>query len=559
MTPSQEERQFLKDLDRRLWTAADQLRANLDASAYKHTVLGLVFLKYVSDAFKERRDELAEQFHDPEHEYFLGITRNAERDEAEFAAELEVRDYYTEKNVFWVPARARWDWVREHIKTTPNTELALPGAAPGDKPYLFKSRGKLIDDAMAAIEQDNPKLKNVLNKDYARLQLDDDRLGRLVDLIADIPFQHASLGAKDILGHVYEFFLGEFALAEGKKGGQYHTPKAIVGLIVEMLEPYRGRVYDPCCGSGGFFVQSERFIEEHTDLTKYTASQLEARKRQIAVYGQESNPTTWRLACMNLAIRGIDYNLGKEPADTFTRDQHPTLLADFIMANPPFNMREWGADELADDPRWRYGAPPAANANFAWMQHMLHHLAPGGRMALLLSNGSMSSTTNTEGDIRQRLLEEDFVEALVALPGQLFTNTQIPACIWVLSRAKAPHRRKQVLFVDARQRGFMVDRVLRDFADADIAALAETYHQWQQPGGTYADVPGYCYSAALAEIAKHDFVLTPGRYVGAEEKEATGEPFEVVMPKLAATLREQFKEGARLQQVIAENLAGLGV
>lgn len=399
----QTEIQFLNDLDKRLWTAADKLRSNLDAAVYKHVVLGLIFLKYVSDAFNERREELQSQFHDPNHDYYLGD------DTALIAEELEVRDYYTEKNVFWVPALARWDFLEAHAKIAPGTDIEVKNGK--STTYRFVSLGRLLDDALEAIEKDNPKLKNVLDKNYARLQVDAGKLGELIDLIATFPFHHETLKAKDILGHVYEYFLGQFASAEGKKGGQYYTPKSIVTLIVEMLQPFQGRVYDPCCGSGGFFVQSERFVEEHG-----------GRIGQLSVYGQESNPTTWRLAAMNLAIRDMDFDFGREPADTFSRDLHPDLRADYIMANPPFNMREWGGDQLKDDPRWKYGIPPAGNANFAWLQHMIHHLAPNGSLALLLANGSMSSNTNNEGEIRKAIIEADLVECMVALPGQLFTT-----------------------------------------------------------------------------------------------------------------------------------------
>ncbi|MCS6996686.1 MAG: type I restriction-modification system subunit M, partial [Casimicrobiaceae bacterium] len=357
-----EEQQFLDELDKKLWTAADRLRANVDAAVYKHVVLGLIFLKYISDAFAERRAELAAAFRDPTHEYYLG-----EEAEDLIAEELEARDYYTEKNVFWVPALARWDFIQAHAKVAVGTRLEVKNGKTSV--YEFKGIGRLLDDALEAVEKENPKLKGVLEKDYARRQIDA-ALPGLIDLIGSIPFHHGTLKAKDILGHVYEYFLGEFALAEGKKGGQYYTPKSIVTVIVEMLQPFQGRVYDPCCGSGGFFVQSEKFVEEHR-----------GRIGQISVYGQESNPTTWRLASMNMAIRGMDFDLGKEPANTFTHDQHPDLRADFIMANPPFNMKEWNAGVKDDDPRWKYGIPPASNANFAWMQHMIHHLAPHGSMA----------------------------------------------------------------------------------------------------------------------------------------------------------------------------------
>ena len=455
----QTEAQFLRDLDKRLWTAADRLRSKLDAAVYKHVVLGLIFLKYVSDAFKERRVELEQQFRDPNHDYYLG-------DDSMIPEELEARDYYTEKNVFWVPALARWDFIQANAKVAVGTNLTVRNGKTDE--YKFKGIGKTLDDALEAVEKENPKLKNVLVKDYARLQIDS-VLPSLIDLIAAFPFTTTSLNAKDILGHVYEYFLGEFAMAEGKKGGQYYTPKCIVTVIVEMLQPFKGRVYDPCCGSGGFFVQTEKFIQEHG-----------GRIGQISVYGQESNPTTWRLASMNMAIRGMDFDFGKEPANSFTRDQHPDLRADFVMANPPFNMKEWNDGVADDDVRWKYGVPPAGNANFAWMQHMMHHLAPNGSMALLLANGSMSSNTNNEGEIRKALIETDLVECMVALPGQLFTNTQIPACIWFLTRTKAARngwrdRKGETLFIDARNLGYMKDRVLRDFAPEDIQKIAGTF------------------------------------------------------------------------------------
>jgi type I restriction enzyme M protein len=377
--PDQTSQQFLRDLDKKLWTAADRLRANLDAAVYKHAVLGLIFLKYVSDSFAVRQREIEAQLRDPQSDYFLDPADNGGEDSAEYAeairAELEERDYYIEKNVFWVPALARWKTLQDSAKLPPGTEIEITNGRKAT--YKITFTGKLIDDALDAVEKENPKLKGVLNKTYTQLQLDPANLSSLIDLIATIPFEHADLHAKDILGHVYEYFLGQFALAEGKKGGQYFTPKSIVSLIVEMLEPYQGRVYDPAMGSGGFFVQSERFIEEHG-----------GKLGNLSVYGQESNPTTWRLAAMNMAIRGIDFNFGKEPANSFTSDQHPDLRADYVMANPPFNISEWWDAKLEGDPRWHYGTPPRGNANFAWIQHMLHHLAPQGSMALLLANGS---------------------------------------------------------------------------------------------------------------------------------------------------------------------------
>jgi len=420
------EEQFLNDLEKKLWTAADKLRSTLDAAQYKHAVLGLLFIKYVSDAFDIRRTELMVQFRNPKHDYFLDPDdfNTDEEYRKEIESELEVRDYYTEKNVFWVPALGRWENLQNNSKLPPGTKIQIKNGKT--ESYEIRSVGRLIDDALDAIEKDNPKLKGVLNKQYGRLQIDQAKLGELIDLIATIPFVHESLQAKDILGHVYEYFLGQFALAEGKKGGQFYTPKSIVTLIVEMLQPYQGRVYDPAMGSGGFFVQSEQFIKEHG-----------GKLGNVSIYGQEYNHTTWQLAAMNMVIRGLDFNFGKEPANSFTNDQHPDLRADYIMANPPFNMKEWDIGVKDDDPRWQYGRPPSGNANFAWLQHMLYHLAPNGSMGLLLANGSMSSNTNTEGDIRKALVENDLVECMVALPGQLFTNTQIPACIWFLTRDKS--------------------------------------------------------------------------------------------------------------------------
>lgn len=537
-----EEQQFLEDLDKRLWNAADRLRSNVNPSDYMHVVLGLVFLKYVSDAFKERRAELQESFTNPQHDYYLGPEPGEMLEQ-----ELEARDYYVEKNVFWVPALARWDFIRTNAKVPNGTVLKVKNGKVFD--YEFKSIGRLLDDALDAVEKDNPKLKGVLDKSYARWRVDD-ALPGLIDAFSDVPFNHGSLKAKDILGHVYEYFLGEFSIAAGKRGGEFYTPKSIVALIVEMLQPYQGRVYDPCCGSGGFFVQSERFVEEHG-----------GKVGQISIYGQEANPTTWRLASMNMAIRGLDFDFGKESASTYTRAQHPDLRADFIMANPPFNMKAWKEGVKDDDVRWKYGVPPDGNANFAWLQHMVHHLAPQGSMALLLANGSMSSSTNNEGEIRKAIVEADLVECMVALPGQLFTNTQIPACIWFLTKSKAARngwkdRQRQTLFIDARNLGYMKDRVLRDFKPDDIARVAGTFHAWKR--GEPVDEPGYAKAATLDNIRSHEHVLTPGRYVGAAAQEDDGEPFDAKMARLTATLSEQFAESARLEAAIRQNLAGLG-
>lgn len=541
-----EDQQFLNDLDKRLWNAADRLRSNVNPSDYMHVVLGLVFLKYVSDAFSERRAELRAAFTNPGHDYYPGPEPGEMLEQ-----ELEARDYYLEKNVFWVPALARWDFIRSNAKVPNGTVLQVKNGKTFD--YEFKSIGRLLDDALEAVEKDNPKLKGVLDKSYARWRVDE-ALPGLIDAFSDVPFNHGSLKAKDILGHVYEYFLGEFSIAAGKRGGEFYTPKSIVSLIVEMLQPYQGRVYDPCCGSGGFFVQSERFVEEHG-----------GKVGQISIYGQEANPTTWRLASMNMAIRGLDFDFGKEPASTYTRAQHPDLRADFIMANPPFNMKAWKDGVKDDDVRWKYGVPPDGNANFAWLQHMVHHLAPHGSMALLLANGSMSSSTNNEGEIRKAIVEADLVECMVALPGQLFTNTQIPACIWFLTKSKAARgaghtawkdRQGQTLFIDARNLGYMKDRVLRDFKPEDVARVAHTFHAWKR--GEAVDEPGYAKAATLAEIRAHEHVLTPGRYVGAAAQEDDGEPFDQKMARLTATLSAQFAESARLEAAIRHNLAGLG-
>lgn len=543
-------------------------------------MLGLIFLKYVSDAFEERQEELLELFKDESNDiYYLppGDFNSDEDYQQALQEELEVLDYYREANVFWVPKAARWNTLKEKSVLPVGTLLWQDDAGNDVK---LRSVSWLIDNALEAIETHNKKLKGILNR-ISQYQLDNDKLLGLINTFSDTSFtkpvldgEKLNLQSKDILGHVYEYFLGQFALAEGKQGGQYYTPKSIVTLIVEMLQPYSGRVYDPAMGSGGFFVSSDKFIEEHASEQHYDAAE---QKKHISVYGQESNPTTWKLAAMNMAIRGIDFNFGKKNADTFLDDQHPDLRADFVMANPPFNIKDWWSESLAEDARWHYGTPPKGNANFGWMQHMLHHLAPTGSMALLLANGSMSSNTNNEGEIRKRLVEEDLVECMVALPGQLFTNTQIPACIWFLTKDKSGNtplspggrgaggegargkrdRRNELLFIDARNLGFMRDRVLRDFTNEDIAKIADTFHAWQKDEG-YEDIAGFCKSASLDEIKKHDFVLTPGRYVGAQEQEDDGEPFAEKMARLTGQLREQFAESDRLEAEIKRNLGGLG-
>ncbi|THA15545.1 SAM-dependent DNA methyltransferase, partial [Rodentibacter pneumotropicus] len=544
VSDSQTQQAFLNDLDEKLWSAADRLRQQLDAANYKHIVLGLIFLKYISDSFTAQQEKIRAELTDAENPLYLDRTfYDSEEDyESALTAELENRDYYIADNIFWVPPSARWQALQSVALFNIGTELPWGGK--------FAGVARLIDDAFDAIEKDNVKLKGVLQR-ISGYGVNEDTLRGLINLFSDTNFTQPTyngtpihLGAKDILGHVYEYFLGRFAQAEGKRGGQYFTPKSIVSLIVEMLEPYSGRVYDPAMGSGGFFVQTERFITAH-----------QGNINQVSIYGQEFNPTTWKLAAMNMAIRGIDYNFGKHNADSFAQPQHLDQKMDFIMANPPFNISDWWNESLADDPRWAYGIPPKGNANFAWLQHMIYHLSPKGKMALLLANGSMSSQTNNEGEIRKAIVQADLVEAMVALPGQLFTNTQIPACIWFLNRNKA--RKGEVLFIDARQIGYMKDRVLRDFTLDDIAKIADTFHTWQKSQG-YEDQPAFCKSATLEDIEKNDYVLTPGRYVGAAEQEDDGIPFAEKMQKLTALLKEQFKQSAELEAKIKKNLGGLG-
>ncbi|MDW9243078.1 hsdM N-terminal domain protein [Burkholderia cepacia] len=452
----------------------------------------------------------------------------ADSDEDLIASELEDRDYYREVNAFWVPEVARWENLRAQAKQA--------------------DIGKRIDDALAAIEAENPKLKGILDKRYARAQLPDGKLGELVDRISEIGFGKDASIARDILGQVYEYFLGQFASAEGKKGGQFYTPASIVKTLVAVLAPHHGKVYDPCCGSGGMFVQSEKFIEAHG-----------GKLGDVSIYGQESNPTTWRLAAMNLAIRGIDYDFGKEPADSFTRNQHPDLRADFVLANPPFNVSDWWHGSLEGDPRWVYGTPPQGNANYAWLQHMLYHLKPNGRAGIVLANGSMSSSQNSEGEIRAAMVQADVVECMVALPGQLFFNTQIPACLWFLTKQKTK-RKGEVLFIDARKLGRSVSRVQIELPDEDIAKIADMVYAWRgdaEAKTTYADVPGFCRSVSLAEIAEHGHVLTPGRYVGAEELEDDDEAFADKMQKLTEKLGEQMAKGTELDALIRSKLGGL--
>ncbi len=514
---------MIDDMKKTLWATADKLRANMDAAEYKHLVLGLIFVKYISDTFQNRRAELTRRFADPQDDYFLHDV-----DAELLAVELEDRDYYREVNVFWVPEAARWESLRSHAKQA--------------------TIGKQIDDALTLIEAENPKLKGILDKRYGRAQLPDGKLGELVDLVSQIGFGVDASKARDVLGQVYEYFLGMFASAEGKRGGQFYTPASIVKTLVAVLAPHHGKVYDPCCGSGGMFVQSERFIEAHG-----------GKLGDVSIYGQEANPTTWRLAAMNLAIRGIDFNFGREPADTFIRNQHPDLRADFVLANPPFNISDWWHGSLEGDPRWEYGTPPQGNANYAWLQHMLFHLKPGGRAGIVLANGSISSSQNSEGEIRRAMVEADVVETMIALPGQLFFNTQIPACLWFLTKQKAAARKGQVLFIDARKLGSMISRVQCEFTDEVIANIAATVAAWRGEGEqSYADIAGFCRSVSLAEIGEHGHVLTPGRYVGAEEVEEDDEAFADKMQKLTEKLGEQMAKGAELDAVIRQKLGGLG-
>ncbi len=496
--------------EEKLWQAADKLRGHLDAAEYKHVVLGLIFLKYISDAFIEIYDKLSQD------EY----------------ADPEDRDEYKAENIFYVPQAARW----LHFQSSAKNPLI----------------GKLIDDGMDAIEKENTSLKGVLPKEYGKPSLDKRLLGELIDLISTIGLGNAESRSKDILGRVYEYFLGQFANAEGKKGGQFYTPRCVVQVLVQMLEPYKGRVYDPCCGSGGMFVQSEKFVESHG-----------GRVGDISIYGQESNPTTWKLCKMNLAIRGIDGNIGGKNADTFRSDLHKDLKADYILANPPFNMSDWGGEGLREDGRWFYGTPATGNANYAWIQHIISHLSPHGYAGFVLANGSMSSNQSGEGEIRKALIEADLVDCMVALPGQLFYNTQIPACLWFLTRSKSASkfrkRRGETLFIDGRKLGVLIDRVHRDLTEEEIIRIVQTYHNWRGGGkGKYVDVLGFCKSASFEEIQENGYVLTPGRYVGAEEIEDDGEPFDEKMEKLTAKLEKQFAESAKLEMMILENLRGLG-
>lgn len=526
-----------------LWKAADKLRGSMDASEYKHVVLGLIFLKYISDKFEIKYNELVE----------------------EGAGFEEDRDEYTYENIFWVPKEARWEFIKNKAKD----------------PKI----GQYIDDAMIAIERENPTLKGVLDKRYARPEIDKRRLGELIDLISTIKLH--SNEEKDLLGRIYEYFLGQFASAEGKSGGEFYTPTSVVKTLVRMIEPYEGRIYDPCCGSGGMFVQSEKFVREH-----------QGRIENLSIYGQELNSTTWKLCKMNLAIRGLEANLGPHHADTFHNDLHKNLKADYILANPPFNVSDWGGDRLKDDVRWKYGIPPEGNANFAWLQHILHHLAPNGIAGVVLANGALSSNTSNEGEIRKNILEADLVDAIVALPDKLFYSTGIPVSLWILNRNKKNNpkyrnREHEVLFIDARKLGTMVDRRHRELSEEDINKIADTYHKWRNKSssqftidssqlknkssyskesqeslpmvaesdeayGVYEDIKGFCYSATLEEIKEHEYVLTPGRYVGIEEEEDDGIPFEEKMENLTSELSELFAKSRRLEEAIRKNLGGIG-
>ncbi|MCP5307500.1 MAG: SAM-dependent DNA methyltransferase [Chromatiaceae bacterium] len=493
-----------------LWAAADKLRGNMEPSDYKHVALGLIFLKYISDAFEAKREALLQ----------------------DDLADAEDPEEYLAENVFWVPKEARWSHLQDSAK----------------QPTI----GKTIDDAMLAIEANNASLKGVLPKDYARPALNKVMLGELIDLISGIAMNEEADRSKDILGRVYEYFLGGFAGAEGKRGGEFYTPRSIVRLLVEMLEPYKGRIYDPCCGSGGMFVQSEKFVEEHG-----------GRIGDIAIYGQESNYTTWRLAKMNLAVRGIDADIQWNNEGSFHKDALKDLRADYILANPPFNISDWGGERLREDARWQYGVPPVGNANYAWLQHILHHLTPTGTAGVVLANGSMSSAQSGEGDIRRAMVEGDVVDCMIALPGQLFYSTQIPACLWFLARDKKNHkfrdRRGEVLFIDARKLGHMVDRTRKELTDDDIAKITAAYHAWRSKdrAGDYEDVPGFCKATTLEQIRQHGHVLTPGRYVGAAAAEEDDVPFVERFTALKEQLDEQLAEGGELGALIQARLEGV--
>lgn len=514
-----------KSLEARLWEAADALRGNQEPSEYKHVVLGLVFLKYISDRFETRRREIEAALADPESpDYIPNATRHQQF--------VEDRDEYRSHNVFWVPAEARWEAIQARAK--------------------LESVGTDIDNAMDLIERENPVIKGVLPRNYGREGLDKGRLGQLVDLIGSIGFTKTDdHGSDDVLGRVYEYFLGQFAGKEtGKDAGAFYTPRSVVRVLVEMLEPFHGRVYDPACGSGGMFVQSAEFVKAHG-----------GKRTDISVYGQEFTDTTWKLAKMNLALRGIEADLGDRSADSFTQDLHPDLRADFVIANPPFNVSNWWDAKLQDDPRWKFGTPPAGNANFAWVQHFVSHLAPNGTAGFVLANGALTTKTGGEGAIRRKLVETDLVDCVVAMPERLFFNTGIPVSLWFLSKGRQGngHRRRdgEVLFIDARKLGRMETRRLRVLDDEDIAKIADTYHAWRNPDGAYADVAGFCRSARTEEIARHDFVLAPGRYVGAAALDADVEDPDSRIDRLTQALYSEFERGQVLEQQIRSRLESL--
>ena len=497
--------------EQKLWLAADKLRSNMDAGVYKHVVLGLVFLKYISDSFDEKFQELSKD-------------KNSDPED---------RDEYTSANIFWVAKKARWLELQANAK---QVEI-----------------GKIIDDAMIAIEKDNPSIKGILPKDYARATLDKKRLGELIDLIGTIGLGDKENRSKDILGRVYEYFLGQFASAEGKGAGQFYTPRSIVNLLVEMIEPYKGRIFDPCCGSGGMFVQSEKFVEAHG-----------GKIGDISIYGQESNDTTWRLCKMNLAIRGIDSDIQWNPQGSFHNDMHKDLKADFILANPPFNDSDWGGESLREDIRWKCGVPPPNSANFAWVQHFIHHLSPSGIAGFVLSNGSMSSTTSNEGEIRKNIVESDLVDCMVSLPSQLFYNTPIAACLWFISRNKKNlkfrDRRNQILLIDASKLGIMINRKHRELTLDDIEKISDTYHSWrgELKGKTYQDSVGFCKSVSLEDVQKKKFLLNPARYVGSEDNQADEVEFEEQMDGLTSILLDQIDRSHELDVKIKKNLASIG-
>ena len=491
-----------------LWKAADKLRGSMSSYDYKDVVLGLMFLKYISDKFETRYNELVEEGDGFEEDI----------------------DEYTEYNIFWVPQKSRWEYIRDNAKSN---EI-----------------GQIIDDAMIEIEKENPSLVGVLEKRYARPELDKRRLGELVDLISTIKLH--SKEEKDLLGRVYEYFLGQFASAEGKNGGEFYTPTSVVKTLVEMIEPYRGRIYDPACGSGGKFIQSEKFVEEH-----------QGSINDLSIYGQELNSTTWKLCKMNLVIRGLDGNIGPSQGDTFHNDMHKMLKADYVLANPPFNIKDWGGSSLVDDIRWKYGVPPEGNANYAWLQHIVHHLAPNGVGGVVLANGSLSSNTSNEGEIRRNLIANDLVDAIVALPDKLFYSTGIPVCLWILNRNKISNpkfrsREKEILFIDARNLGEMVDRKHRELNSEDIKKIADTYHNYRNLNGDYEDVKGFCKVARIYEVKENDYILTPGRYVGIEEVEDDGVSFDEKMKAITSELDELFKESRSLEDEIRRNLGGIG-